>query len=69
MFLQQSTYIEKIFKKFYKDETHLLSTPMIVISLDVKRGSFHPREGNEAFVPKAPYLSVKEALMYLANNT
>ena len=43
---------------------------MIVRSLDVKRGSFRSREGNEEILgPEVPYLSAIGALMYLANNT
>ena len=42
---------------------------MIVRSLDVKRGPFHPQEGNEEILdPKVPYLSAIGALIYLANN-
>ena len=52
------------------DKSHLLSTPMIVRSLDVKRASFRSQEGNEEIIgPEVPYLSVVGALMYLANNT
>ena len=52
------------------DKSYPLSASMIVRSLDVKGGSFHPQEGNDKiFGPKVPYLSVIGALMYLANNT
>ena len=52
------------------DKSHSLSTPMIVRSLDVKKYSFRPREGNEEiFGPEVPYLSAIRALMYLTNNT
>ena len=50
------------------DKAHPLSTPMIVRSLDVKKDPFRPYEkGEELLGPKAPYLSVIGALMYLAN--
>ena len=52
------------------DKSHPLSIPMIIRSLDVKRGSFHLREGNkEVLGPEVPYLSAIGALIYLANNT
>ena len=50
------------------DKVHPLSSPMVVQSLDVKKDSFHPYEKNEElFGPKVPYISVIDALMYLAN--
>ena len=61
---------QKIFKRFYMDKSHLLSTPMIVRLLNVKRGSFDPRKGNEkVFSSEIPYLSARRALIYFANNT
>ena len=51
------------------DKSHPLSIPMIIRSLDVKRGSFRPWEGNEVLGPEVPYLSAIRALIYLANNT
>ena len=43
---------------------------MVICSLDVKNDSFFPCEkGEELLGPKAPYLSVIGALMYLANCT
>ena len=68
LFINQLT--QKIFKRFYLDKSHLLSISMMVRSLDVKRGSFRPREGNEEVLgPEVSYLSVIGALIYLANNT
>jgi hypothetical protein len=57
-------------KYFNMDKAHPLSTPMVVRSLDVKKDPYRPQENNEkALDPEVPYLSVIEALMYLANNT
>ena len=43
---------------------------MIVRSMDMKRGSFHPCEGSEEVLgPEVPYLSAIQALKYLTNNT
>ena len=68
VFVHQSTYTKKILKRFYIDKAHSLSSPMIVRSLDVKNYLFRPYEnGEELLDPKVPYLSVIDALMYLAN--
>ncbi|XP_070002496.1 secreted RxLR effector protein 161-like [Nicotiana sylvestris] len=66
----QSAYIEKVLKRFYMDEAHSLSTPMIFRSLDVNKDPFRPQEKNEELLgPEIPYLSAIGALMYLANTT
>ena len=68
--VHQSTYIKKNLKRFYMDKTHLLSSPMVVRSLDMKKDPFRPYEKNEKLLgPEIPYLSVIGALMYLANCT
>ncbi|KAL0533448.1 hypothetical protein IC582_030288 [Cucumis melo] len=70
IFIHQSTYTEKILKRFYMDKAHPLNIPMVVRSLDVKKDIFRPREDNEELLgPEVPYLSAIGALMYLANNT
>ncbi|WCJ38518.1 Retrovirus-related Pol polyprotein from transposon RE1 [Euphorbia peplus] len=70
IFIHQSSYIEKILKRFYMDQAHPLSTPMVVRSLDVDKDPFRPRtDDEELFGPEVPYLSAIGALMYLANNT
>ena len=46
IFIHQSTYTEKILKRFYMDKAHPLSSPMVVRSLDVKKDHFRPREDN-----------------------
>ena len=57
-------------KRFYVDEAHPLSTPMVVRSLDVEKDQFRPKEDDEEFLgPEVPYLSAIGALMYLANCT
>ena len=37
MFIHQSTYTEKVLKRFYMDKSHLLSTAMVVRSLDINK--------------------------------
>ena len=50
------------------DKTHLLSSPMVIWSLDVKKDPFHHYKKNEELLsPEVPYLSVIGALMYFAN--
>ena len=64
--VHQSTYIKKVFKRFYMDKVHHLSSPMVVRSLDVKNGPFRPCEKDEELLgPKVPYLSAIGALCIL----
>ena len=52
------------------DKTHHLSSPMVIQSLDVKKGLFHHCKKNEELLdPEVPYLSVIDVLMYLVNCT
>ena len=68
--IHQSTYIKKVLKHFHMDKAHLLSTSMVVRSLDVKKDPFRPQEvGEETLGPEVPYFSAISALMYLANCT
>ena len=70
IFVHQSAYTEKLLKRFYMDEAHPLSTPMVVRSLDANKDPFRPQEKNEEILgPEVPYLSAIGALMYLANAT
>lgn len=70
IFVHQSTYTEKVLKRFYMDKAHPLSSPMVVRSLDVNKDPFRPKEdGEELLGPEVPYLSAIGALMYLANCT
>ena len=68
--IHQSTYTEKVLKRFYMDKSHPLSSPMVVRSLEVTKDPFRPKEENEELLgPEVPYLSAIGALMYLANCT
>lgn len=50
------------------DKIHPLSTPMVVLSLEVTKDTFRPPKENEKIIgPKVPYFSVIGALMYVAN--
>ena len=68
IFVHQSTYTEKVLKRFYMDKAHPLNSPMVVRSLEVDKDPFRPKEENEKLLgPEVPYLSAIGALMYLAN--
>ena len=68
--VHQSSYIERLLKRFYMDKAHPLSTPMVVRSLDPQKDQFRPRESDEEIlVPEVPYLNAIGALMYLAQCT
>ena len=70
IFIHQSAYTEKVLKRFFMDEAHPLSTPMVVRSLDVNKDPFRPQEKDEEILgSEVPYLSAIGALMYLANTT
>ena len=64
--IYQSTYIEKVMKRFHMDKSHPLSSPMVVRSFEVTKDPFRLKEENEElFGPEIPYLSAIDALMYL----
>ena len=68
--VHQSTYTEKLLKRFNMDKANPLSTPMVVRSLNVDNDPFRPCEDNEEILgPEVPYLSAIGALMYLTNCT
>ena len=68
--IHQSSYTEKVLKRFYMDKSHPLSSLMVVRSLKVTKDPFRPKEENEELLgPEVPYLSEIGALMYLANYT
>ena len=69
--VHQSTYNKKVLKHFYMDEAHILSSPMVVCSLYVKKkDSFrHCEKGKELLGHEVPDLSVIGTLMYLVNCT
>ncbi|GJX34940.1 retrovirus-related pol polyprotein from transposon TNT 1-94 [Tanacetum coccineum] len=63
--VHQEAYIEKLLKRFYMDKSHLLSTPIVVRTLDVK-DPFRTRDVDEEILgPEVPYLSAIGALMFL----
>ena len=65
--VHQSAYTKKILKRFYMNEAHHLTSPMVIRSLDVKNDPFRPCEkGEELLGLEVSYLSVIGALMYLA---
>ena len=45
--IHQLTYTEKVLKHFHMDKSHLLSSPMVVKSLEVTKDPFQPKEENE----------------------
>ena len=52
------------------DNSHPLSTPMVVRLLDINTDPFRPQENDEELLgDETPYVSAIGALMYLANNT
>ena len=68
--IHQSSYTEKVLKRFYMDKSHPLNSPMVVRSLEVTKDPFRPKKKNEELLdPEVPYLSAICALMYLANYT
>ena len=63
-FVYQSAYTEKVLKRFCMDETHPLSTLMVVHSLDVNKDQFRPQEKDEVILgSEVPYLSAIGTLM------
>ncbi|XP_059306192.1 secreted RxLR effector protein 161-like [Lycium ferocissimum] len=70
IFVHQSAYTAKVLKRFYMDEAHPLSTPMVVRSFGMNKNPFRPQDKDEEILgPEVPYLSAIGALMYLANTT
>ena len=52
------------------NKSHPLSTPMVVLSLEVDKDPFRPKEDTEDILGlEVPYLSAIGALLYLANCT
>ena len=70
IFVHQSTYTKRVLKHFNMDKSNILSTPMVVRSLNIESDPFRPREEKKEILgPEVPYLSAIGALMYLANCT
>ncbi|KAL1214883.1 Retrovirus-related Pol polyprotein from transposon TNT 1-94 [Cardamine amara subsp. amara] len=68
--VHQTTYTEKVLKRFNMDQSHPLSSPMVVRSLDLDKDLFGPKKDDEDVLgPEVPYLSAIGALMYLASHT
>ena len=44
VFIHQSTYTEKVLKRFYMDKSHSLSSPMAVRSLEVTKDLFQVKK-------------------------
>jgi hypothetical protein len=70
IFISQSTYTKKIIKQFNMQNTHPVSMPMDLRSLDPTKDIFKRRMEHQLILgPEKPYLSAIGALMYLANQT
>ncbi|KAG7556749.1 Reverse transcriptase RNA-dependent DNA polymerase [Arabidopsis suecica] len=68
--VHQKAYTEKVLKRFNMDQTHPLSSPMVVRSLGLDSDPFGPKKDEEEVLgPEVPYLSAIGALMYLASHT
>ncbi|KAL1219805.1 Retrovirus-related Pol polyprotein from transposon TNT 1-94 [Cardamine amara subsp. amara] len=68
--VHQMAYTEKVLKRFNMDQSHPLSSPMVVRSLDLEKDPFGPKKDDEEVLgPEVPYLSAIGALMYLASHT
>jgi hypothetical protein len=68
--VHQSTYTQKVLEKFNMNMSYPSKTPMVVRSLDLEKDPFKLRDDEEQILgPEFTYLSVVDALMYLANNT
>jgi hypothetical protein len=68
-FIYQGAYVQKILEKFNMNKSYPTRTPMVVLSLDMEKDIFRPRDDNETLGQNYPYLSAIGALMYLANST
>ena len=68
--VNQKPYIQKVLRHFNKDQTHPLSTLMIVWSLNLKNDRSYPKKDSEMILGhKVWYLSVIVALLYLTQCT
>jgi hypothetical protein len=55
VFMYQETYDTKVLNRFYMDKSHMLSTLMVVRSLEVNKDPFRPQEKDEKlFGPEVP---------------
>ena len=68
--VHQTTYTQKILRRFNMHECHPVRTPLPVRRLDPEHDMFGPRrEGEDVLSPETPYLAAIGALLYLANMT
>ena len=68
--VHQSSYIQRLLKRFNMDKAHPLSIPMVVRSLDTQKDQFRPKESDEEILgPEVAYLNAIGVLMYLAQCT
>ena len=68
--IHQSTYIEKVLKRFHMDKSHPHSSALVVRSLEVTKDPFRPKEENKKLLStEVPYLGAIVALMHLENFT
>ena len=57
-FIHQLALTRKVLKRFNMDNSHPLSTPMVVQLLKPRKDSFRPKESDEGILdPKVPYLN------------
>ena len=65
--VHQSAYIKRVLKRFYMDKAYLLSTLMVVQSLEPHKDLFRPKEPDEEILgPEVSYLNAIGDLKYLA---
>ena len=68
--IHQTAYTQKMLRRFNIDICTLLSTPMVIHSLDINKDPFRPKEDDEEVLgAEYPYLSAIGALLYLAQCT
>jgi hypothetical protein len=67
--VHQSSYVQKVLEKFNMDKAYSTRTSMVVRASEKNIDPFRPKEGEEVLGQEYLYLSVIDALMYLANNT
>ena len=70
MLVYQSTYTEKVVKRFHMNKSHPLNFIMVVHLLEGKKVLFYPKEDNEKILSlEVPHLIAIGALIYVANYT
>jgi hypothetical protein len=68
--MHQTTYTQKVLKKFGMSDCKPCSSPMVVRHLDIAKDQFRPADMGEIILGEEyPYLSAIGALMYLSNQT